>query len=84
MDLAPWLGANRSDTRGIARICNDAMGPKTRSYVPHSVKHCISTSAEKLFPVVREVRVLTCAPMLAPKDLRTVIGTLVQVLRKCL
>jgi len=35
MDLAPWLGANRSDTRGIARICNDAMGPKTRSYVPH-------------------------------------------------
>jgi hypothetical protein len=38
--------------------------------------------AEQLFPVVREVCVLTGAPMLAPKDLRTVIGTLVQVLKK--
>jgi NYN domain len=38
--------------------------------------------AEELFPVVREVCVLTGAPMLAPKDLRTVIGTLVQVLKK--
>jgi len=40
MVLAAWLGANRSDTRGIARICNDVTRPKTRSYVPHSVKHC--------------------------------------------
>ena len=38
--------------------------------------------AEEVFPVVREVCVLTGAPMLAPKDLRTVIGTLVQVLNK--
>ena len=38
--------------------------------------------AEEVFPVVREVCVLTGAPMLAPKDLRTVIGTLVQVLKK--
>ena len=39
------------------------------------------SGAEDLFPVVREVCVLTGAPMLAPKDLRTVIGTLVQVLK---
>ena len=32
--------------------------------------------------MVREVCVLTGAPMLTPKDLRTVIGTLVQVLSK--
>ena len=38
--------------------------------------------AEDVFPVVREVCVLTGAPMLAPKDLKTVIGTLVQVLKK--
>jgi hypothetical protein len=38
--------------------------------------------AEEVFPVVREVCVLTGAPMLAPKDLRTVIGTLVQVLNR--
>ena len=31
--------------------------------------------------MVREVCVLTGAPMLAPKDLRTLIGTLVQVLK---
>ena len=37
--------------------------------------------AEEVFPVVREVCGLTGAPMLAPKDLRTVIGTLVQVLK---
>ena len=42
MDLAAWLGANRSDTRGIARICNDVTGPKTRTYVPYSVKLCTS------------------------------------------
>ena len=38
--------------------------------------------AEELFPVVREVCALTGAPMLAPKDLRTVISALVQVLKK--
>jgi hypothetical protein len=38
--------------------------------------------AEELFPVVREVCVLTGAPMLAPNDLRTVIGALVQVMKK--
>ena len=38
--------------------------------------------AEEVFPLVREVCVLTGAPMLAPKDLKTVIGTLVQVLKK--
>ena len=38
--------------------------------------------AEVVFPVVREVCVLTGAPMLAPKDLKTVIDTLVQVLKK--
>lgn len=38
--------------------------------------------AEDLFPMVREVCVLTGAPLLAPKDLRTVIGALVQVLQK--
>jgi len=37
--------------------------------------------AEEVFPVVREVCVLTGAPMLAPKDLRTLIGALVQVLK---
>lgn len=40
------------------------------------------SGAEELFPVVKEVCVLTGAPMLAPRDLRTVIGTLVQVLKK--
>lgn len=39
------------------------------------------SGAEETFPVVREVCVLTGAPMLAPKDLKTLIGTLVQVLR---
>jgi hypothetical protein len=40
------------------------------------------SGAEAVFPVVRDICVLTGAPMLAPKDLRTVIGTLVQVLKK--
>lgn len=39
------------------------------------------SGAEEIFPVVREVCVLTGAPMLAPKDLKTLIGTLVQVLK---
>lgn len=39
------------------------------------------SGAEAIFPVVREVCVLTGAPMLAPKDLRTLIRTLVQVLQ---
>ena len=39
------------------------------------------SGAEDLFHVVREVCVLTGAPMLAPKDLRAVIGALVQVLK---
>ncbi len=38
--------------------------------------------AEELFHVVREVCVLTGAPMLAPKDLRTVIRALIQILKK--
>lgn len=38
--------------------------------------------AEAVFTVVREVCILTGAPMLAPRDLRTVIGALVQVLKK--
>jgi len=40
------------------------------------------SGAEELFPMVREVCTLTGAPMLAPKDLMTVICTLVQVLKK--
>lgn len=39
------------------------------------------SGAEEIFPVVREVCVLTGAPMLAPKDLKTLIGALVEVLR---
>ncbi|MFZ5548312.1 MAG: NYN domain-containing protein [Pseudomonadota bacterium] len=38
--------------------------------------------AEGLFPVIREVCVLTGAPLLAPKDLRTVMIALVRVLQK--
>lgn len=38
--------------------------------------------AEEVFLLVREVCVLTGAPMMAPKNLKTVIGTLVQVLKK--
>lgn len=38
--------------------------------------------AEDLFPAVREVCVLTGAPLLAPKDLKTVMNALVQVLQK--
>ena len=37
--------------------------------------------AEAVFPVVREVCGLTGAPVLAPRDLRTLIDTLVQVLK---
>ncbi len=40
------------------------------------------SGAEDLFPVAREVCVLTGAPLLAPKDLRSVMGALVQVLTK--
>ena len=42
MDSARWLGANRSDTRGIARICNDATGSKARFHV--SISPGCSTS----------------------------------------
>gem|GEM_PF-5209965 len=35
MGLTAWREPQRS--RGIARICNDVTGPKTRSCVPHSV-----------------------------------------------
>lgn len=38
--------------------------------------------AEDLFPVIREVCILTGAPLLAPRDLRTVMGALVRVLQK--
>jgi hypothetical protein len=38
--------------------------------------------AEALFPVVREVCVLTGAPMLAPKDLEVLIDVLVRVLKE--
>ncbi|MBW8832785.1 MAG: NYN domain-containing protein [Burkholderiales bacterium] len=37
--------------------------------------------AEEIFPVVREVCVLTGAPMLAPRDLKFLVKTLVQVLK---
>ncbi len=37
--------------------------------------------AEEVFPIVRDVCVLTGAPMLAPKDLSILIGALVQVLK---
>lgn len=40
------------------------------------------SGAEDLFPVAKEVCVLTGAPLLAPKDLRSVMGSLVQVLAK--
>ena len=40
------------------------------------------SGAEELFPVVREVCVLTGAPLIAPKDLRVVIVTLVQALKQ--
>ncbi len=39
------------------------------------------SGAEEIFPVVREVCVLTAAPMLAPRYLKTLIRTLVQVLQ---
>jgi len=38
--------------------------------------------AESVFPVVREVCVLTGAPMLAPRDLKVVIDALVKVLQQ--
>lgn len=38
--------------------------------------------AEAMFPVVREVCVLTGAPMLAPRDLKAVIDALVKVLQQ--
>ena len=39
------------------------------------------SGAEEVFPMVREVCVLTGAPMLAPKDLQAVIGALAHVLK---
>ena len=45
MDSARWLGANRSDTRGIARICNDATGSKARFHV--SISPGCSTSPRR-------------------------------------
>jgi len=33
MRFGSWQGANHSDTRGIARICNAAMGRKARFHV---------------------------------------------------
>ena len=36
------------------------------------------SGAEEIFPVIREVCVLTGAPMLAPRDLKTLISTLVR------
>src|SRR5215216_4252325 len=48
--LDATLGANRSDTRGIARICNDVMGPKTRSCVPHGVELCAGASRHRVRP----------------------------------
>ena len=38
--------------------------------------------AENIFPAIREVCMLTGAPLLAPKDLKAVIGTLIRVLEK--
>jgi hypothetical protein len=43
MNFWSGQGANHSDTRGIARICNAAMAQKTRFYVPDSVQHCTSS-----------------------------------------
>ena len=39
------------------------------------------SGAEEIFPEIREVCMLTGTPMLAPKDLKTLIGALVQVLK---
>lgn len=39
------------------------------------------SGAQQLFPVVKEVCLLTGAPMLGPKDMRAVIDALVQVLK---
>ena len=39
------------------------------------------SGAEEIFPVIREVCVLTGAPLLAPRDLEALISSLVQVLR---
>ena len=43
MDFCPGQGANRSNSSTIARICNAAMGKKTRFYGPDSVQHHTST-----------------------------------------
>jgi len=40
------------------------------------------SQAEAVFPVVREICVLTGAPMLAPRDLKVVINALVRVLQQ--
>ena len=39
------------------------------------------SGAEEIFPAIREVCVLTGTPMLAPKDLKVLIGALVRVLK---
>jgi len=40
MDFVSGQGANHSDTKGIARICNAAMARKAHFYVPDSVQRC--------------------------------------------
>jgi hypothetical protein len=39
MRFGSGQGANHSDTRDIARICNGAMAQKAHFYVPDSVQH---------------------------------------------
>jgi hypothetical protein len=69
-----WLSGSSGRVLDPSRHELDGVLPEQDPESPWS-------GAEELFAVVREVCVLTGAPMLAPKDLRTVIGTLVQVLK---
>jgi NYN domain len=70
-----WLSGSSSRVLDPSRHELEGALPEQEPESPWS-------GAEKVFPAVREVCLLTGAPMLAPKDLRTVIGALVDVLKK--
>jgi hypothetical protein len=75
--LSRLLWLNGSSGRVLDPSRHELDGP-----LPEQEPESPWSGAEAVFPVVREVCALTGAPMLAPVDLRTVIGTLVQVLEK--
>ena len=70
MDFCTWQGANHSNSSTIARICNAAMGKKTRFYVPDSVRHHTSVMPACFAALASKVTVLTQPALLAERSIR--------------